>query len=1101
MKKISTLSFLIFLAFQTYLAQTTHYVSAGESIQTAIDAATNGDTIIVNDGTYTLSNRISLTKGITLKSANGNSSTTINGNGATKCIEISHVDAVVDGFTITNGYNPGGFGGGVNIISGGKLQNCFVTENQARDGGGVAIDNSGLVQNCIMYDNLASNNSGSGYGGGIRLLSGGTARNCLVYGNTSVGLGGGINIWNAGNIESCTVVDNTAPNGAGVRCRSNSNMVNSIVYFNNGNNWVTDGTSYSFSNNCTTPELPNGAGNITSDPQFVNAGSFDYRILNTSPVIDGGLNQSWMAAGFDLDDNIRIFNSIVDIGAYEYFMPEPEIPTLMSPLNLTVAVSIEAELDWETVANAATYTLEVATDEFFTNIIYSNSTLANSSFTITGLLNTTDYYWHVSAENSTGSSGFSAGYKFTTITSAIPVLTWPVYGAIVASTSTNLGWYTINGGPGLVYDILYSEHTDMTSPQIITDVPGSPYLLTGLTGGKPYYWQVRSKSSSGAISAYSSIETFTTQPSVVVPYPSWPVWDATVYTYSPTLYWYLGQSGDNLNYEVEYVEGDATDLTNSPNITNIQNMYTTLSGLHGGKHYVWQVRSTDGETTSDWSTPASFYTVAPAAGAVVPIPSWPISNTTVYNDAPGLFWYLGTSGVGLSYEVEWVEGDVDELTNNPTILDIHSLFVYLSELENGEQYSWQVRSFDGEHYSNWSTPQSFYVYGGATAPITPYPSWPIGGTNVYSSSTSLNWYIGTYAPGLKYEVEYGIGSFTHSEENINTLNTTITNLTAGELYQWRVRSTDGTTPSEWSETQTFNTIENTTYSSVTYQSWPIGGVTVWTNSPTLYWYSSNPSQIVSYEVKYSSNASMQNAVTVPGITGTSTTITGLTSGATYYWSVSSYDGSVHSAHTTPQSFSTSAGNLSVVPMAGSPVAGVMIETTSPTLSWYIPTEAEELIYEVEIAHESNFADASHKEVQSQSEVMNNLSPGTYYWRVRSKSIGGNYSAYSTPENFTINSVTSAQNENQLPVEYELKQNYPNPFNPATVIEFSVPNAGFYSLNVYNIIGEKVATVIENNFNAGNFQVTFNASRLSSGIYIYQLRGNNILLTKKMLLMK
>lgn len=268
MKNILTLIFLIFLAFQTYLAQTTHYVSSGESIQTAIDAAATGDLIIVNDGTYTLSTNLNIAKGITLQSANGYASAIIDGGSTTRCLSINHADALVDGFTITNGYNPGSFGGGVQIISGGTVQNCAITDNQARDGGGVAIDNNGLVKNCLVYGNLASNNSGGGYGGGIRLLNGGTARNCIVYENESVNLGGGINIWNAGTIESCTVVGNTAPNGAGVRCRNASNMTNSIVYFNIGDNWQTSGDTYSFSNNCTTPDLPDGTDNITDDPPF-----------------------------------------------------------------------------------------------------------------------------------------------------------------------------------------------------------------------------------------------------------------------------------------------------------------------------------------------------------------------------------------------------------------------------------------------------------------------------------------------------------------------------------------------------------------------------------------------------------------------------------------------------------------------------------------------------------------------------------------------------------------------------------------------------------------------------------------------------------------
>ena len=91
--------------------------------------------VLVDDGTYLLSTNISIIIGITVESVNGYSSTIIDGNNATRCFFIDHTDALLDGFTIQNGYNPGGFGGGVNIDDGGSIVNCYITGNQARDGG------------------------------------------------------------------------------------------------------------------------------------------------------------------------------------------------------------------------------------------------------------------------------------------------------------------------------------------------------------------------------------------------------------------------------------------------------------------------------------------------------------------------------------------------------------------------------------------------------------------------------------------------------------------------------------------------------------------------------------------------------------------------------------------------------------------------------------------------------------------------------------------------------------------------------------------------------------------------------------------------------
>ena len=88
-----------------------------------------------------------------------------------------------------------------------------------------------------------------------------------------------------------------------------------------------------------------------------------------------------------------------------------------------------------------------------------------------------------------------------------------------------------------------------------------------------------------------------------------------------------------------------------------------------------------------------------------------------------------------------------------------------------------------------------------------------------------------------------------------------------------------------------------------------------------------------------------------------------------------------------------------------------------------------------------------------------------------------------------------------PLSYELGQNYPNPFNPSTVINYSIPENGLVVLNVYNLLGEKVATLVNKVQEAGKYEVSFNASNLASGIYIYKLKSGSFNLVRKMLLMK
>ncbi len=85
--------------------------------------------------------------------------------------------------------------------------------------------------------------------------------------------------------------------------------------------------------------------------------------------------------------------------------------------------------------------------------------------------------------------------------------------------------------------------------------------------------------------------------------------------------------------------------------------------------------------------------------------------------------------------------------------------------------------------------------------------------------------------------------------------------------------------------------------------------------------------------------------------------------------------------------------------------------------------------------------------------------------------------------------------------FSLYQNYPNPFNPVTTINYQLPQANYVELTIYNVSGQKVATLVSGKQIAGKYQVRFNANNLPSGTYIYQLKAGNFIQTKKMILLK
>jgi len=85
--------------------------------------------------------------------------------------------------------------------------------------------------------------------------------------------------------------------------------------------------------------------------------------------------------------------------------------------------------------------------------------------------------------------------------------------------------------------------------------------------------------------------------------------------------------------------------------------------------------------------------------------------------------------------------------------------------------------------------------------------------------------------------------------------------------------------------------------------------------------------------------------------------------------------------------------------------------------------------------------------------------------------------------------------------YTLSQNYPNPFNPSTQIQFSIPKQTQVTLKIYNLIGQEVATLVNGVLDAGQHTVSFNASRLASGVYFYSIKAGSYTNTRSMMLLK
>lgn len=573
---------------------------------------------------------------------------------------------------------------------------------------------------------------------------------------------------------------------------------------NGGSNWV---------------QLTSGVVNRGVNLHFINANTGSAACLNNNILrtTNGGISWEQQQSGVAGQDwNGVFFTSLLtgfisgSGGNILYTttagFPIPAPPNLLLPANGSNNVSITPLLDWDSVASAKTYQVQLHTDSTYNSPLFDSSGISMTNVNIpSGLLqNNVQYYWRIRSSNAGATGQWSYSSRFRTIVALpnAPNLQLPVNGATNVSLTPTFDWDSTS--PADYYTLQTSLDTAFTNPYEVNGITQSFLLLsTPLFPNFKYYWRVSATNAAGT-GAWSQKFNFITQSGPpAAPVLFYPSNGAIGINLTPTLDWNEDYSVTSYQLQLSQDEFFGTTLIDSTGFTASQ--LTVRPGvLINVNTYYWRVRTTNTLGTGPWSQTWHFLTLlsAPAVPNLVSPPNNSVDITTT----PTLDWdsvpFAETYRIQLS-----TDAGFGSFVINSSGLTASQYNVTGGTLNTNTVYYWRVNATNQAGTSSFSPVWNFKTVISPPVAAPTLISPPNGAINQPVTLT-LDWNDVFNTDG--YRVIVAADSFFNTLKVDTTISASQLTVPNGKLngdttYYWRVRgyNTGGFGP--WSVNWKFRT--------------------------------------------------------------------------------------------------------------------------------------------------------------------------------------------------------------------------------------------------------------------------------------------------------
>jgi len=557
--------------------------------------------------------------------------------------------------------------------------------------------------------------------------------------------------------------------------------------------------------------------------------------------------------------------------------------------------------------------------------------------------------------------------------------------------------------------------------------------------------------------------------------------------------------GEDIKFYVLYrstnANFDSTEISNSKNIFKItSNNYVQIdSDFPTGKAYYYV-------TALDWNNNESGVSNKFEYEPAITLPDTPtlelpLNAANDVRDTLKLVWNYANFANSYTLELS------DDVSFNNIIISETSLidtFYQVTGLAGETEYFWRVQATNLAGTGNYSESFNF---------TTAYPSAPTLFTPLFQElnvelNPTFTWNSNDMATSYRLVLSEGLGITSEKIVIDTTLTDTllqITDLKPGTFYSWRVSSSNEFGNSLWSTVFQLKTV--VILPGIPVLSFPDNELSTLGDSVTFIWSGDEYSYKYRLQVAYDENFTLK-FVDVADIEETTMTINGFEGSTTYFWRVRASNNGGNSEFSEAFEFST---GFPMMPTLLYPEDVSLNKEINPTFIWSKVDLATN--YRLQLSEGLNInldkliIDSVVVDTTLKYESLN--VDKIYSWRVMaSNSIGeSNWTDIFKFKTAADSVVSVNEIDMNLPQEYSLDQNFPNPFNPTTTISFGLPEAGATTLKVYNIIGQEIAVLVNEDLQAGTYNVTFEATDMPSGLYLYRLQSKEFVSIKKMLLIK